>query len=383
MSIGEDFKEREISDIQDYKKPYFALFYLIFKHQLTTMLYDLKQILLPFENSYQNVIAETSEGSKGLSTLANTLVISPVHRNIAQNLCDVLNDNIEVESDLVISHLIQIAQLFNPQNNVNADFLRSTLNKFVTEKTDLDPAFDGTFKSQHNSSSDNFSFIELSIFELYQVTVLHMWVTQDPFIATKSLKATQPIIMEGYSLNKSAKADPSILDIGDNKNTIQEYNTIKSFLASSATQFTEFGLQLAQSKLNCQDVVIFYKNEQFQTLLKADDGILYILTPILDSDLNWRSLQSVNGTSDDYLNTLQGAKSTPFNNPSSTQGVSDEELARQLQIKEDAKYAEMINNEPRNKKNSSNTEKYIAKKQKQIKKNERKMKKKAKKCIIM
>lgn len=347
------------------------------------MLYDLKQILLPFENSYQNVIAETSEGSKGLSTLANTLVISPVHRNIAQNLCDVLNDNIEVESDLVISHLIQIAQLFNPQNNVNADFLRSTLNKFVTEKTDLDPAFDGTFKSQHNSSSDNFSFIELSIFELYQVTVLHMWVTQDPFIATKSLKATQPIIMEGYSLNKSAKADPSILDIGDNKNTIQEYNTIKSFLASSATQFTEFGLQLAQSKLNCQDVVIFYKNEQFQTLLKADDGILYILTPILDSDLNWRSLQSVNGTSDDYLNTLQGAKSTPFNNPSSNQGVSDEELARQLQIKEDAKYAEMINNEPRNKKNSSNTEKYIAKKQKQIKKNERKMKKKAKKCIIM
>lgn len=347
------------------------------------MLYDLKQILLPFENSYQNVIAEASEGSKGLSTLVNTLVISPAHRNIAQNLCAVLNDSIEVESDLVISHLIQIAQLFNPENNVNADFLRSTLNKFVTDKTELDPAFDGTFKTQQNSISNDFSFIELSIFQLYQVTVLHMWVTNDPIISTKSLKDTQSIIMEGYSLNKSAKLDPSILDINDNKNTIQQYNTIKSFLASTATQFTEFGLQLAQSKLNCQDVVIFYKNEQFQTLLKADDGVLYILSPILDSDLNWRSLKSVNGTSDDYLNALQGAKSTAFNNHSSSQDVSDEELARQLQIKEDAKYAEMVNNESRGKKKPSNTENYIAKKQKQVKKNERKMKSKAKKCIIM
>ncbi|OBA27329.1 hypothetical protein HANVADRAFT_52356 [Hanseniaspora valbyensis NRRL Y-1626] len=351
------------------------------------MKYTLKQILLPFENAYQNVIVDTEETSKGLSTLANTLVISPNHRSLVQDLVDVLNDNIEIDSDLLITHLISIAQFFNPQNNINADFLRTTLNKFAFEKSHLDPVFDGTFKI-NTSGDEPFSSIELSIFELYQLTVVHMWVTDDSFIKEKSLKDTQAIIMQGYSLNKNCKINPSLLDVGDNRHILDQYNSVKSFLASSATQFTEFGLQLAQKKLNAKDVVIFYKNEQFQILLKGNDGIMYILSPILDSDLNWRSLKSVNGTDDDYLNSLQQTNSSNnnFRNGNAEQQLSDEEFARQLQMKEDAKYAQIINGkDTANNKQDPNNKKYIAKKQKQVKQNQQasKSKKKSKKCVIM
>lgn len=351
------------------------------------MIYQLKQILLPFENAYQNVIVDSTEGSKGLPTLVNTLILSPQHRSFAQDLIHILNESVEVESDLVISHLISIAQAFNPQQNVNASFLRQTLNDFITQKSNLDPIFNGTFKTSSDMNTSSDSGIELSIFQLYQLNVMHMWVTDDGYLSTKSLKDTQQIIMNGFGLNRAARKDPNILEIGNNRQLVDEFNQVKSFLASTANQFTDLGLHLAKENLRFEDVVVFYRNENFQVLLKARDDVLYILSPILDSDLNWRSLKSVNGTTDEYLSTISNQSSVPALNE-----LSDEEFARQLQMQEDERYAQMVSgggrsSRPHRSRNEpvDNNAQYIKKKQKQVKKNmkESKLKKKKKSCILM
>ncbi|XBW34890.1 hypothetical protein QEN19_000454 [Hanseniaspora menglaensis] len=346
------------------------------------MLYSLKQVLLPFENTYQNVIIDKTEGSNGFSTLVNTLLLSPIHKSFVKDLSTLLNENIEIESDFIIAQLISIAKVFNPDNSINSEFLKSTLNQFIFNKTQLDPVFDGTFKVSDDISS--LSNIELSIFQLYQLTVLHMWVTEDSFVAGKSLKDTQQIIVDGYSLKKSINANPELLSEGSKEKTLQQYNEVKSFLASSATQLTEFGLQTTKSKLNPKDIVVFYKNEKFQSLLKGLDGALYIFTPIVDSDLNWLSLTSVNGTGDNYFTTLQDVCGNSFGN-NKEQQLSDEELAKQLQIKEDEEYADMLNKKSQKKANTTNNQKYIAKKEKHTTKNQKKAKLKSasKKCIIM
>lgn len=349
------------------------------------MIYELKQILLPFENVYQNVIVDSSEGSKGLPTLVNTLILSPNHRTFAEDLIKVLNDSVEVDSDLIISHLINIAQLFNPQQNVNAAFLRQTLNDFISQKSNLDPIFNGTFKTISDVNTSSVSGIELSIFQLYQLNVMHMWVTDDENISTKSLKDTQLIIMNGFGLNREARKDPSVLDIGNNRQLVEEFNQVKSFLASTANQATDLGLNLAKENLRFEDVVVFYRNENFQTLLKARDDTLYILAPILESDLNWRSMKSVNGTGDEFLSTI-----TNESNVAALNELSDEEFARQLQMQEDERYAQQIsgnrNRSPRDSnKPADSSKQYIKKKQKQVKKNmkESKLKKKKKACIVM
>lgn len=348
------------------------------------MIYQLKQILLPFENGYQNVIVDTTEGSKGLPTLVNTLILSPTHKSFANDLIDVLNESIEVDSDLLVSHLINIAQFFNPQQNINAAFLRQSLNDFIDKKSNLDPVFNGGFKSGNELSGNTVSEIELSIFQLYQLNVMHMWITDDEYISTKSLKDTQQIIMNGFGLNREARKTPSVLEVGNNKQIVDQFNQVKSFLASTASQATELGLNIAKEKLHFEDVVVFYRNETFQTLLKAKDDTLYILTPILDSDLNWKSFKTVNGTEDEYLSTITNKSNIPAFNE-----LSDEEFARQLQMQEDERYAQEVGGRNRSSsktpKTLDNNAQYIKKKQKQVKNNmkESKLKKKKKGCLVM
>lgn len=348
------------------------------------MIYNLKQILLPFENGYQNVIVDTSEGSKGLPALVNTLILSPTHKSFAKDLIDVLNDSVEVDSDLLVSHLINIAQFFNPQQNINSAFLRQSLNDFIDKKSNLDPVFNGGFKTGNEVSGNTVSEIELSIFQLYQLNVMHMWITDDEYISTKSLKDSQQVIMDGFGLNREARKNPSVLEIGNNRQIVDQFNQVKSFLASTASQATELGLNIAKEKLHFEDVVVFYRNETFQTLLKAKDDTLYILAPILDSDLNWRSFKTVNGTEDEYLSTITNKSNVPALNE-----LSDEEFARQLQMQEDERYAQEVSERGRSSHKASkpldNNAQYIKKKQKQVKKNmkESKLKKKKKGCVVM
>ena len=166
----------------------------------------------------------------------------------------------------------------------------------------------------------------------------------------------------------------------ENAEQIQSDATyLKSFLARSATQLTDYGLNHLKEILVERSYAVLFRNDHFSTLYKNNSELFTLVTdPTYRNrrDITWQSLKSVNGSQDAYYTgnfiptslertttTTTGQNESYISNPFSDQhagrGASDqansgasgvqqieddEELARRLQEQEDMRGANNMQN---------------------------------------
>lgn len=234
----------------------------------------------------------------------------------------------------------------------------------------INPEFNGSFEDG----------VEMSIFRLYNVGIVHGWIIDgdnDPnsyeHVSKYSYMGAQKVLVQSYEIQKNNAQF-------ENSEQIQsDAPYLKSFLARSATQLTEYGLTHLREILVERSYAVLFRNDHFCTLYKNNGELFTLVTdPTYRNrkDINWQSLKSVNGSQDSYYTgnfiptslertetTATGQNESYISNPFSDQNTGhvtsnqvnsgasgvqqiedDEELARRLQEQEDMRAANNMQN---------------------------------------
>lgn len=317
--------------------------------------FDTKSILI--NGAQYRILLQNDNGPCALVALANVLLLSPRHQRSALELTNLVNKGNSITLSDLVTVLANIG--IQTQNGANTD-INQLLHILPQLHTGLNvnPLFNGAFEDG----------VEMAIFRLYNVSLVHGWIIDgdnDPIahdhVSKYSYEDAQRILVQSYDIKRDG------LQVENKDAILEDANYIKSFLARSATQLTEYGLIHLKEVLVEKSFAILFRNDHFSTIYK-NNGELFTL--VTDSgfrdrrEIVWQALKSVNGSQDTFYTgnfipvsleietplTQQNASfvSNPFsdqnennnnlinNRVTSFQQIEDdEELARRLQEEED------------------------------------------------
>ncbi|CAI4491799.1 ASN_collapsed_G0020410.mRNA.1.CDS.1 [Saccharomyces cerevisiae] len=315
------------------------------------------------------ILLQNGQGECALIALANVLLISPAHARYAQEISRLVRG----KETVTLNELVQTLADMGVQNPNGTDVDKQQLLQILPQLysgLNINPEFNGSFEDG----------VEMSIFRLYNVGIVHGWIIDgdnDPnsyeHVSKYSYMGAQKVLVQSYEIQKNNAQF-------ENSEQIQsDAPYLKSFLARSATQLTEYGLTHLREILVERSYAVLFRNDHFCTLYKNNGELFTLVTdPTYRNrkDINWQSLKSVNGSQDSYYTgnfiptslertetTATGQNESYISNPfsdqntghvtsnqvnSGTSGVQqiedDEELARRLQEQEDMRAATNMQN---------------------------------------
>lgn len=232
-----------------------------------------------------------------LIALANVLLLSPGLAMFARNLIALVQSRRTVAMSELVETLANIG-IQNPSSvNTNINQLLQILPQLQSGLM-VNPEFNGSFEDS----------VEISIFRLFNVGIVHGWMVDgssgaDPVaydhVSKYSYQEAQRALVQSYDLQG---VDPQTM-APQEREICDDAVYLKSFLARSASQFTEYGLTHLREILVERSFAVLYRNEHFYTLYK-NGGELYTLVSdrahSYNSEVVWKSLKSVNGSQDAY-----------------------------------------------------------------------------------
>ncbi|OVF07173.1 putative ubiquitin carboxyl-terminal hydrolase [Clavispora lusitaniae] len=175
------------------------------------------------------------------------------------------------------------------------------------------------------------------IFDAFGLTFVHAWIwepghNKDADSVFPSLQTFDAV--QDFLLTKDEETEPNA-----------EVSAVSAWLDENSTQLTSHGLSVLDKQLPADSVAIFFRNNHFSTLYKADNHDLYLL--LTDTaftkrpDFVWQSVISASGKDDLFFS----GDFTPINDelePWASYPNDDMAVARQLQEEEDAATAQRL-----------------------------------------
>ncbi|CDO91755.1 unnamed protein product [Kluyveromyces dobzhanskii CBS 2104] len=290
----------------------------------------------------RNILLQNENGPCALVALTNVLVLSPQHKADAQELIQLINSNRKVTLEDLITTLANIGVTMDDGQSEDVNELLQLLPQLHTG-LNVNPAFNGTFQDDQ----------ALSLFRLFQVSLVHGWIV-DPTrneqqyhsVSHYSYDDAQNLLVHAFDIQNNG------LQVENPVQVLEDAQYLKSFLARSATQLTEYGIQHLHQLLQENSYSVFFRNDHFSTVHKSN-GKLYTLVTDLGyksaSNIVWQSLRSVKGNQDSFFTSeflptsldqaaasgLDSAAAT--HQPNDESSLTDEQLARLLQEEEDSR----------------------------------------------
>lgn len=295
------------------------------------------------------MLLQNENGPCPLVALVNTLILNEALAGEAQSSNVSLSsytsgkDKITVKTllellgEILVEKSTQYGQVEAGKFNEDVNEVLALLPKLVTGMN-INVRFNGSFDDT----------AEMSLFRLYDVDVVHGWICdpEDPeydvINQVGSYDEAQSVILKDNEEN------------GKDEDVHTKAEAVKHFMQLNATQLTTYGIQFLRDLLSSGAPAVLFRNDHFATIYKHN-GTLYTLVADQgyknEKSMVWQSLTSINGASDAFY-------SSNFQTPSEDQsadsssatatgaqptGHHDYDLARQLQIDEDAQLAAELN----------------------------------------
>jgi hypothetical protein len=190
---------------------------------------------------------------------------------------------------------------FVPSSKVVEAFKRTSLTHLhPVERGDMIP---GTFEDT----------VEMELYSAFSIPLIHGWLPtkDDPVFDALTRRATsydqaQTLLFHEEELEaKLSRPDGDALT-EDEQQLYQDIITIRSFLESSATQLTNWGLEVIQKAMRPGLFAILFRNDHFSTLYRHPETN-QLLALVTDAgyanhgDVVWESLTDVSGVNTEYL----------------------------------------------------------------------------------
>ncbi|KAK4204748.1 hypothetical protein QBC40DRAFT_164147 [Triangularia verruculosa] len=234
-----------------------------------------------------------------------------------------------------ISELYSFLQGLHTGMNVNPRFIptESVLNSFKrTSLTHIHPSqrgemsIPGTFEHTR----------EMTLYSTFSIPLIHGWlprpgdhVHQSFARQAASYEDVQNLLFREEELDEKLSSSHHQGLTEEEQQLYQDILSIKSFLNSSATQLTNFGLDVIKKSMKPGSVAILFRNDHFTTLYRHPQT-LELLTLVTDAgyaghaEVVWESLVDITGERAEFFSgdfrLVGGASHTPSTPAARTQG---------------------------------------------------------------
>ncbi|CAR29427.1 hypothetical protein ZYGR_0AD01090 [Zygosaccharomyces rouxii] len=254
------------------------------------------------------ILLQNDNGPCALLALANTLLLAPRYAAEARELAT-LAQHSSVKLEDLVQVLANIAIMSPNGANTDVNQLFQILPQLHTG-LNVNPIFNGSFEDG----------IEMAIFRLYNVGIVHGWIIDgdsDPIarehVSKYSYESAQKILLQSYDIQNGSYSPHNSQEI------IEDANYIRSFLARSATQLTDYGLVHLKEILVEKSYAVLFRNDHFSTIYKYEGELFTLVTDLgykNRPDIVWQSLKSVNGSADvfytgNFIPATQAAQEGP------------------------------------------------------------------------
>lgn len=190
---------------------------------------------------------------------------------------------------------------FIPTEEMETAFKRTSLTHLHPhERGDLIP---GTFEDTK----------EMTFYRIFQIPLIHGWLPSKEEAVYEALKRQAQSYEDAQNLLfREEELDEKLSSPGDEALTeeeqalYQDIMSIKSFLHSSATQLTTWGLEVITKAMRPGSVAILFRNDHFSTLYRHPQT-LEIFALVTDAgyaghqEIVWESLCDVNGERSEFF----------------------------------------------------------------------------------
>ncbi|KAI7159232.1 hypothetical protein KC349_g4336 [Hortaea werneckii] len=193
----------------------------------------------------------------------------------------------------------------NPRFITPASAPRGSLDLSPPDKTGLHPSERAQTKAGAFEETK-----EMRLYSTFSVPLIHGWTPPRDTPAYQAMERSAPTFEEAQNIQfleseLTDKQRAEGLSAGEQQ-TLQDIQTIKSFLNSWPTQLTDYGLETISSSLQLGQIAILFRNDHFSTLYK-EPGRGALMTLVTDSgygshdEIVWESLVDVNGAASEYF----------------------------------------------------------------------------------
>jgi hypothetical protein len=301
-----------------------------------TETYQVKNIKWHDANSAENprvspILIQNANGPCPLVALVNALSLTTPPEANDTSLVEVLRSREQISLTLLLDAVFE--ELMSPRRtdadaalpdvgdlyaflmslhtgmNVNPRFIPSASMRYAFENTSLThlPVSErgnfipGTFENTH----------EMGLYATFKIPLIHGWLpsANDPVCdalerQAQSYEDAQNLLFREEELEHKLSTEDGLTE--DEQQLYQDIVTIRSFLESSATQLTSWGIQVISKSIRPGTFAILFRNDHFSTLychpqtkelvtLVTDDGYR------TNNDVVWESLVDINGQRTQYL----------------------------------------------------------------------------------
>lgn len=140
---------------------------------------------------------------------------------------------------------------------------------------------------------------ELSVFDLFDISVVHGWVVSPSeeltfaTVGSYSYNALADRLVKFDELPAAGSPDST----GSDSDLLQDGPVIREFLEQTANQLTYEGIIRLHGELRDNELAVLYRNHHFNTLLKHDSSLYLLCTDVgfLGSSVVWERLDAVDG----------------------------------------------------------------------------------------
>ncbi|KAI7594338.1 hypothetical protein KC316_g1184, partial [Hortaea werneckii] len=193
----------------------------------------------------------------------------------------------------------------NPRFITPASAPRGSLDFSPPDKTVLHPSERAQTKAGAFEETK-----EMRLYSTFSIPLIHGWTPPRDTPAYQAMERSAPTYEEAQNIQfleseLTDKQRAEGLSAGEQQ-TLQDIQTIKSFLNSWPTQLTDYGLETISSSLQPGQIAILFRNDHFSTLYK-EPGRGALMTLVTDSgygshdEIVWESLVDVNGAASEYF----------------------------------------------------------------------------------
>jgi len=195
--------------------------------------------------------------------------------------------------------------------------------------------------------------IELNAFRLLQIELVHGWLL-DPraqeydWVKDKTYNELTDLVIRGDDAGAHLQAEtPASEDPNDELSAQATAGTIIStFLERTANQLTQYGLSVLYEQIRDGDIVVFFRNNHFNTLTKYGQNLYLLVTDLGYASVNcvvWEKLDMIDGDTEYVTGTFKVPAA--IENPVSGAATGEQLVANNLQSRSDYHLALQLSRE--------------------------------------
>jgi MINDY deubiquitinase len=193
--------------------------------------------------------------------------------------------------------------------------------------------------------------MELNAFDLLSIELVHGWLLESDaqeyeWVGNNTYNQLVNLVIEGNDASAALQQNPDVENHDELSNQATRGSVIHHFLERSGHQLTQYGLQVLHEYVKEDDMVVFFRNNHFNTLTKHDGSLYLLVTDFGYADVSsvvWEKLDVIDGDTE-YVDGLFKVP-PPIEHHVSSAATGEQMMANNLQSNSDYQLALQLSRE--------------------------------------